>query len=226
MLTTAVRLTLTLLLLCTSGTHAQDKRSIRVLAFPKQMRPEPVELVIGKNKTIQIDTPGNELSQPYEIPPLESIVVGETVTDEEGKPNFVVLGRAKALASPKQIVLLLRKGRENRDGFVVLPLNGDLKNFDGGSYLFINASKLNVGGIIGSSKFALKPGQRRLLTPEADHEGGVCQVSLSYERDDTWKVFHDTRWPTNKRYRSLIFFHQDPKTGRLGVAPIVDMLLN
>lgn len=205
---------------------AQGKISLQFLVLPKQMQPEPVELLIGKEKTIEVETPGNELSPTYKVPPLGSIVVGKTTQNEEGDPVFEVYGKAKSITATKQIILLIRKGKKNSDGFVVLPINGELANFRGGSFLFINASKLNVGGAIGDKKFGLKPGQQKLLKPAANHEAGICQVTLAYQRKEKWKTFYDTRWPSNKKYRSLIFFHQDPATGRLGVAPIVDMLMN
>lgn len=207
-----------------SAAHAQEKASLQFLAFPKKLRPEPVELLIGKEKTIEVQTPGNELSPPYEVPPLESIVVGKTTVNEEGESVFEVYGQAKSIRTSKQLILLIRKGKEDSDGFVVLPIDGELTNFTGGSYLFINASPLNVGGIIGDGKFALKPGQRSLLRPKPDHENGICQVTLSYQTGEKWKIFKDTRWPANERYRSLVFFHQSPASGRLSVSPVVDML--
>lgn len=205
---------------------AQDepKVSLQFLAFPKQLRPEPVELVVGEKKTIDVETPGNELSPTYEVPRLDTIVVGKTIQNEEGEDVFQVYGSANSIAASKQIILLFRKGKNNSDGFVVMPINGELTNFGGGSYIFINASKLNVGVVIGDKKFALKPNQRRMLSPQPDHDNGICQVTLSYQREDKWKTFKDTRWPANDRYRSLIFFYQDPESGRLGVSPIVDML--
>jgi hypothetical protein len=194
------------------------------LAFPKQADLKPIELVVGEKKVIPIDIPGNELSPVYRVNRLASIVVGLTTKNEKEESVFQVLGNAPSIASSKQIILLLRKGQNNSDGFVVIPLDGDLEKFSGGSYLFINASKLPVGGIIGDKKFALKPSQRSLLQPAATHAGGGCQVTLSYEYNDKWELFYDTRWSVNKRYRSLIFFYQDPETGSLGVAPIVDFL--
>jgi len=201
-----------------------QKTTLQFLAFPKQLRPEPVELLIGDDKTIEVQTPGNELSPAYEVPVLDSIVVGKSTTNDKGEPVFEVYGKAKSLGTSKQIILLMRKGKETRDGFVVLPINGDLGNFGGGSYLFINASALNVGGIIGDSKFALKPGQRNLLKPTPNFADEICQVTLAYQREDDWKTFKDTRWSANKAYRSLVFFYQNPQTGRLGVAPVVDIL--
>lgn len=203
---------------------AQDKLSVQFLALPKQAKPEPVELLVGEGKTIEVETPGNELSPTYKIPRLSSVVVGKTEQNENGEPFFEVYGKAQSITASKQIILLIRKGKLNSDGFVVLPLNGELENFSGGSYLFINASKLNVAGIIGDKRFELKSGQRKLLKPAATHVGGGCQVTLAYQKQDKWKVFKDTRWTTTKRYRSLIFFHQHPVSDHLAVSPIIDIL--
>lgn len=203
---------------------AQEHVSLQFLAFPKSLNPEPVELQIAAGKTIKVDTPGNELSPAYQVPKLDSIVVGKTVKNEKNEDVFKVYGGAKAISASKQIVLLLHKGEANSDGFVVLPVDGELANFSGASFLFINASNMGVGGIIGNQKFALKPGQSRLLKPAPDHDSGICQVTLSYLTEEKWKMFYDTRWPANNKYRSIIFFYSDPVSGRLSVTPIVDML--
>jgi hypothetical protein len=171
-----------------------------------------------------VDIPGNELSPAYNVPPLTTIAVGKTITNEKGESVFQTYGTANSIAAKKQIILLIRKGEKNSDGFVVLPLNGQLDEFAGGNYLLINASKMQVGGTIGDKKFSLKPGQKNLLKPNASHAAGGCQVTLSYLKEEKWKVFYDTRWVVNVRYRSLIFFYQDPESGSLGVAPIMDFL--
>jgi len=217
-------LTLAITFILMASATGQKEISLQFLAFPKKLQPEPVELLVGEGKTILIETPGNELSPTYKVPSLESIVVGKTTEGEEGKPVFEIYGKAKSIAASKQIVLLIRKGNEDSDGFAILPINGELSNFSGGSYLFINASKVNIAGKIGDKKFEVNPGQRELRKPAATHEGGGCQVTLAYQKEEKWKIFNDTRWSTNKRYRSLIFFLQHPVSGRLMVAPIVDIL--
>ena len=81
--------------------------------------------------------------------------------------------------------------------------------------------------VIGDKNFSLKPGQRNLIKPKATHEGGGCQVTLAYQKDESEtkiKKFYDTRWSVNDAFRTLVFFYQDPETKKLGVAPIVNFL--
>lgn len=205
----------------------EQKITLQFLAFPAQVNPEPIELLVEESKTILIDIPANELSHEYKIRRTSSIVVGVTTKNEKNEPTFQVLGKSPTIASQKQIVLLLRKGDSNSDGFTVIPVSGELANFSGGSYLFINVSQLKVGGIIGDKKFILGPSERKLLKPAPTHEGGGCQVTLVYQKNEAdvvGKKFYDTRWAVNARYRTLVFFYQDPVTSSLGVAPIVNFL--
>jgi hypothetical protein len=209
--------------------QAQDEQkiSLQFLAFPAQATPEPIELLIGENKTITVDTPSNELSPEYKITRPEWIALGNTIKNDKGNPAFQVLAKAQPLASPKQIIILIRKGESNRDGFNMIPIDGALNNFSGGSYLLVNISQLGIGGLIGDKKFSLKPGQRDLLKPKATHEGGGCQVTLAYQKNETdtkGKTFYDTRWTVNDAIRTLVFFYQDPETKKIGIAPIVNFL--
>ncbi len=204
---------------------AQEKQiKLRFLGFPQIPNPEPIELLIGENQTIKVNTPGNELSQSYTVPALASIVVGETVKNDKSENEFQIYGSAKGLATEEQIILLLRKGNKSSDGFTVIPIDGVQTKFSGASYLFINASKLSVAGVIGDQKFTLKAGGSTMLKPVPNHKDGICQVTLGYMKGEKWKTVYDTRWPANDKFRSIVFFYQDPQSGRLGIAPIVDVL--
>lgn len=123
-----------------------------------------------------------------------------------------------------EITALLDAEKMNRDSFGIVFTDGMPTEFVGGTYLFINASQTTVAGQIGDEKFELKPSQQKLLSPTATHKNGGCQVTFSYQKEEKWKVFKDTRWSTNKGYRSLIFFHQHPVSGQLMISPVVDLL--
>lgn len=202
---------------------AQQQISLQFISFPRITNLESIELRLAEGETKEIYIPGHELSPAYPVDPMSTIVVGKTVTNENGETTFQVYGQAPALTAKQQIILLVRKGDNNSDGFQVLPINGDRSDFTGGSFLFFNASNIPVGGIIGDQEFAIQPGQRRLVKPKATHQGGGCQVTLSYQFQENWNKFYDTRWSVNPRYRSLIFFFQDPESGQLGVSPIIDI---
>ena len=212
------------LALSASCLRAQEGMTLRFLAFPKSPAPQPVELLVGEGKTILVDTPGHELSTAYRVPVMGMLSVGKTIQSEEGGAVFESYGSAKALGVREQIVLLLRKGEAHSDGFVVLPVDASSIHFSGASFLFLNASSLDVAGLVGDQKLVLKPGQTRLVKPSPSHKDSGCQVTFSYLRKDKWKTIFDTRWPASDKFRSIVFFYQDPKTGRLGIAPIVDVL--
>lgn len=212
----------------TFASAQEGKMSLKFIAFPASTDPEPVELIVGKKKVINVDTPGHEMSDTYRVPAMSEIIVGKTEIDDEGKAKFNIYGRAKALAAKEQIILLIRKGKDNSSGFVVLPVNGQNEDFAGGSFMFINASKIHCGGLIGDKKFTLKPGEQTLLKPKPDFDGDVCQVTLHYLRDteegQEWKKFRDTRWSGDKGMRTISFFYQHPKSGKIAIAPIVEII--
>jgi hypothetical protein len=203
---------------------AEGEVSLQFLSFPHQLEREPIELVIGEEETLSIEIPSNELSPFYKVKRLASIVVGIKTVNEKGQSAFQVLGKAASLASSNQIIVLMRKGEHNSDGFVVLPIDSDQKDFPGGNYLFINASKELLAGKIGDKNLQLTPGEREMLKPGASHEGGGCQVTLFYKKGEKSQIFFDTRWSVSPRYRSLVFIYPSPTSGNLSVSLIVDIL--
>ncbi|HKK18033.1 MAG TPA: hypothetical protein VJ952_05055, partial [Opitutales bacterium] len=80
---------------------AQENESISLqfVTFPMIMEPEPVELMVGEEKTIPIVIPSNRLSPVYKAKKLNQWVVGKTVEAEDGSPEFKGYGQTPALAS-------------------------------------------------------------------------------------------------------------------------------
>jgi hypothetical protein len=124
-----------------------------------------------------------------------------------------------------EVIPFIQRELKKRDLIARLPQNESLADFDGGSYLFINASDTKLLCEIGERTFELASGEGRLLQSAFTQTDKPYQVTLSYQLDDTtWKVYKDTRWTTTKSYRSLIYFHKDPDNGRLKMVPMVDIL--
>jgi len=197
--------------------------SLRFLSFPRAINPEPVELLLGEGKTIKVEIPTNELSAAHKLKRQTLWAFGETVQGNDGKPVFKVFGQAPALASTEQLILLIRKGKTNADGFEVIPVDNRDTQFGGGKFLFFNAAKIDIAGVVGSEKFAVKPGRHTLIKPKADQDiKGLCNILIYFRKDDQAKPFFSSTWPLSNVARGLIFFYHDPDTQRLRLHTIRD----
>jgi hypothetical protein len=216
-------------ILCVSVTllpcAAQDAASVtlRFLSFPRALNPEPVELLVGEGKTIKVEIPTNEISVPYKVTLQASWAVGETVNGKDDKPVFNVFGKAAALASSQQLILLVRKGKANADGFEVIPIDNRDTEFGGGKFLFMNAAGIDIAGVVGSEKFAVKPGKHTIVKPKVEPDTkGLCNILIYFRKDNQAKPFFSSTWPLSDKARGLIFFYHDPDTQRLRLHTIRD----
>jgi hypothetical protein len=204
---------------------AQDaKISVRFLSFPAAIEPVKVELRLSAEKTVAIEAPGNEFSTPMEIANTGVWSVGETVVNPEGESVFTEYGQTKAPAFPNQMLLLVRKGAANADGFELIALDDRAAGFGGGMFLFLNAAKVDVAGTVGEEKFVVKPGEHLLLKPEAEAGKRTAHAMFYFRKDDEARPFFSSRWPVNPRARSMVFFHHDPETMNLRMHTVRDFL--
>lgn len=201
---------------------AQQGVTLEFLSFPKTADPKPIELVVGEGETMEVNIPTNELSQAYTVKRQAVWAVGETVTDEEGKSAFKVYGQAPALASPKQLILLVRKGGEDSDGFEVIPIANDVAGFGASKFLFMNAAKVDIAGEAGGEKFALKPGNHVVVKPKPGPNGRTFHAMFYFRREDEARPFFSSKWPISEESRGLIFFYHDPDSNRLRLHTIRD----
>ncbi len=205
--------------------------TLRFISFPKSATPEPVELLVGPGEILEVKTPTNALSEPYQVKRLASWSVGkfEPAKNKEEKPTFTSFGSAPALASSDQLILLIRNGKENKDGMRVIALDNQTNNFGGGQFFFLNASKVDIAGMIGGTKFALKPGSHSIIEPKEmnPREGGEPNLFFTeffFRKEEEARPFFSSSWPSNKKARSMVFFYHDTKNERLRMHTIRDYI--
>lgn len=206
---------------------AQTETSItlKFLSFPSIESPTPIELVVGEGKTIKVEIPTNELSVPYKVKSQTAWVIGETVKGKDDKPAFTVFGQAPSPASNDQLILLIRKGKSNADGFTVIPINSVKTEFGGGKFLFVNAASVDIAGVVGTEKFMIKPGTHSIIQPKGDaKDKTLCQTEIFFNKDNQAKPFFSSTWPLSDEARGLIFFYHDPETKRLRLHSIRDFV--
>lgn len=221
------------LLIIAIPAFAQEVQTVtlRFISFPKSASPEPVELLIGPGETLEVKAPTNALSQPYKVKRLSSWAVGkmEPAKNVQEKSSFTTYGSASALASSNQIILLIRSGKENKDGMQVIPLDNQSNNFGGGQFFFMNAAKVDIAGMLGGTKFALKPGKFVIIKPtelKQREEGGkgLFFTEFFFRKDEEARPFFSSTWPHNEKARSMVFFFHDTTNDRLRMHTIRDYL--
>lgn len=209
--------------------HAQEPEvTVRFVSFPINNGDENIELIAGEGKTIKVELPTNRLSAEYKVPRLQKWVLGQTVEGaEEGEKTFDVFGEVAALGSGAQIVLVIRGGPDKPNAFTLSAFDAGQAGFTGGSYLFFNASKVDIAATLGESQLALKPQAHKLMKPtlsKEEKEGNQVHTRIYFRKGEEAVPFYTSAWRYNEKARSMVFFHHDPHTGQLRTHTIRDYL--
>lgn len=197
-----------------AGQNPQEV-TLQFLSFPRAHDPAPVELLLANQSTMEVEIPTNALSSTYQVPPSNTWVVGETVVGEDGRSQFKELGRAAAINSPSQLIMLIRKGEDHSEGFAVLVMDNRETSFGGGRFLMMNASNVDIAGEVGSERFAIRSGAHSIIRPRSESDERSFHAMFYFRADENVRPFYSTRWPVSDRARSLVFFYNDPANGRI-----------
>jgi hypothetical protein len=206
----------------------QQEVSLRFVSFPMNNGEEAIELAIGEGKTIQVELPTNRLSIEYKVPMLQKWVLGQTVEGtKEGEETFGVFGEVSALGSATQLILVIRGGPDKPNAFTLTAFDGGQSGFTGGSFLFFNASKVDIAAKIGESQLALKPQTHKLVKPsltKEEKELNQMYTRIYFRKGEEAVPFYTSAWRFNEKARSMVFFHHDTHTRQLRTHTIRDYL--
>jgi hypothetical protein len=203
--------------------------TLRFLSFPKCADPQPVELMIGEGEVLEVKTPTNALSPAYQVKRLATWSVGKLTPAESAdqKPSFASYGAAPSLASSDQLILLIRNGKENKDGMQVIPLDNSVSHFGGGKFFFMNASTVDIAGMLGGTEFLLKPNAHAIIEPgtiikRANADSEQSLIEFSFRKEGEARASYSSNWPSNPKARSMVFFYHDPQNECLRMHTIRD----
>lgn len=191
--------------------YAQEElMSLKFITFPMTMEPMKVELLLSEGRTMELLVPSNELGPTLRVPRMASLVFGESIINKEQKPEFKIYGQGKPSAGPKQLVLLIRKGKDMSSGLEIRAISSDINEFAGGKLLFVNATKIDIAGDVGKKPFTLKPGMHTIIKPKLEENGRLAEVKFWFNNKGEAVPFFNSMWPVADQYRGLIFFYHDP----------------
>jgi hypothetical protein len=207
---------------------AQEKKvKLQFVSFPITTDPKPIELLVGNEIIMTVEIPTNRISPTYQVNPISEWILGKSNKNTEGKITFETYGKTPSLNTEKQLILVMRKGDNDADGFELIAINNDPSNFGGGKYLFFNASKVDISGEIGESKFSIKPFNYTLIKPtpsEPKDDRKNLYVVTRFLKDPQSNPFYSSTWRYNERARCLVFFYDESFNGRLKIHTIRDYL--
>lgn len=204
-----------------------EQVKVRFVSFPRSDDPKPVELVVGEKQTIPVNLPSNIISPTYSVKKPISWTLGKTVNNDKGEPTFKVYGTAPAPAIAEQLVLVVRNGKTDEEGFRLIPLDGRQNGFGGGKYIFFNASKVDIACEIGEMNFVIKPLEHKLVDPKpnvAKNEREMLFVHLFFRKGGEATPFYSSTWRYNKKARTMVFLYHDNETMGLRLHVIRDYL--
>ena len=206
----------------------QEKQvSLQFVCFPISSDPQPVSLLVGEGKVISVELPSNILSPVYKVPALGSWVLGNAAEDAEGEFVFDSYGQTPSTGSDTQMILVIRKGKEDKDGFEMVSFDSGTKGFGGGKYIFLNGARVDIAGDAGGTQFALKPLKHMLIAPTPSETKGdrkYLYITLYFRKGEEATPFYESTWRFSEKARTLVFFHHDPHSGQLRTHTIRDYL--
>ncbi len=197
--------------------------NLRFVSFPKSANAEPIELLIGEGKTIKVEMPTNSISEAYEVPALATWALGKSSTNEKGEYVFLTYGKAPSIVAQEQLVIVVRQGLNDADGLTLNTLKNSDEGFNGGKYLLLNATKVDIAGSIGSGKFSLKPNNHGLIAPKPtkfEDTRAYCFAEFYFRKKEEIQPFFSATWRFNEKARSMVFFYHDTKSKQLRIHTI------
>jgi hypothetical protein len=211
----------------TVSAFSQDSVSVQFVTFPIRTAADPVELIVAESKTINVELPTNNLSKVYNTSRLTSWVLGKSTTNQEGKTIFQTYGMAPVLSGNKQVILVIRKGNTDSDGYTLIPFNADDSGFSGGKYMIFNASQVDIAGEIGDQTFRLSPLHHTLSAPKPSKEENgkkYLYTTLYFRKGNEAEPFYTSTWRFSEKARSMVFLYHEPYEKRLRLHTIRDYL--
>ncbi|MFK7849423.1 MAG: hypothetical protein AB8D78_00465 [Akkermansiaceae bacterium] len=205
-------------LLTVSSKAQQPTVNLSFVSFPRAFSVEPVELLVGPEKTIEIQMPAHTVSAPVRVPQLSRWQLGKSGVDEDGNFVFKVFGSVEGSSSKSQTLVVFRSKNRTESSFKVLRLDGDANGFAGGSQFFYNATKVPIGASVGDRKFSIEPGKYKLTKAKASYKRNGREylgVEFFYQVKDRQEKFESTTWRHNDKVRYMVFFYHDDRTKQI-----------
>lgn len=206
-----------------SSSLAENMVDLRFVSFPKDAQPSHLELLVGETSTIKIQVPTNRISQTYQVPAMDTWVIG-TRENTGGELVFNSLGSAQAIDSEQQLILILPSG-DASERLRLMPVDTSSSGFHGGRHLLVNQTQDRISGVFGDQEFSLEKGEYAILDPEqAGAREKKTSATIAVYLGDKKRPFFASAWRVSPKARSVVLFYNHPETQLIRLHSIRDYL--
>lgn len=145
----------------------------------------------------------------------------------DDEPNIV--GSVRLPAGVDRILLLFEKDRESEgETYRIFALDNRLSRFPGGSYRFFNTSSITLHGVLGATKFGLKPGESKIVIPSGEDEHNNVELRFFHQEEESGKMeaIYTSVWNIKSNRRSSVFISASKsRVRKLSIRKIVEPLV-
>jgi hypothetical protein len=202
------------------------------LSFLTEVRAEVVEF-----RTVRFD-PDDRPSPEYQAVkgstkfsvPLHSISDSHEMSLRDGK--FLDLqpsegGKPLTLEIPpsmmKDLLLLFIPGPE---GYEVLKVHAPAARLGGGDCFMVNACPSDVAIQYGKQKpISVPSAGSAILKSPAGKEYEILPVVIAEKKDKKWEPVRSERWPSDPRFRTILFAYKSPSSGSLEIHAVPERIV-
>ncbi len=178
----------------------------------------PVSVMTGKD-IIQLTLSKRSPSEPVKIPADGIIRIVRKVANPQdpAKPNFLTLAQATVPEGVGKALIILAPVAKSDSGLVFQAKVQDLASFNGGDYLYLNLTTLNIAVEMGTNKIGLKPGETKIYdAPELTESTNVpIRYSFFHPTEQQWKVLSASTVVLRSTRREICIFSWDAQFGRV-----------
>lgn len=189
----------------------------------------PVSVIAGANVS-RVMLSKLAPSVPVKIPADGILRIVREVGNPEdpSKPAYLTLGQAAIPASVSRALVILMPAANDPDGLLFHSYVQDLAAMDGGDTMFLNTTHLRIGIELGSGKFAVSPGQRKIHNALGTSQTASLPIRLSYFEPSVkeWEMITASTVALYATRREMCVFIWDAKFNRVDyesiTLPVID----
>ncbi len=204
------------------GTAAPGKANGRMAWFVHTSLPDglenPVSVLVGES-VIQVMLSKFAPSDPVKIPADGILRIVRKVANPKDplKPGYLTIGLATVPATVSRALVILMPADKNPDGLLFRTNVQDLAAMQGGDTMFLNMTKLNIGIELGSAKFVVSPGQRKIHDALGTAQSVSLPIRLSYldPSRKEWEMITASTVALYATRREMCVFNWDAKFNRV-----------